>query len=147
MGGLKLYGTVVIYLSDRCFRQFRYRKYIPFLPLDVDTLDVDFEGITYHVSVMEVICSDIFAETPCDVVVDYLDWYYKVSHPRLVPPPWGKVRHVTIPDYDTGPSYSRLLHISHELRRYLHHHEAEEDDDYFVEVFQALRIARDGSVT
>ncbi|XP_058772053.1 protein MAIN-LIKE 1-like [Vicia villosa] len=42
-GGLKWYGTVVLYLSDRCPRQFGYRQYILIAPPNVDTLDVDVE--------------------------------------------------------------------------------------------------------
>lgn len=88
----------------------------------------------------------VFTTTPYDVVPDYLDWYYRVSHPRLVPPPRGKVGHVSIPIYDEISSDPRLSFISHELHRYLHCHKAEEDDDDFVEVFQALCVAQGGLV-
>ncbi|XP_050888683.1 uncharacterized protein LOC127093823 [Lathyrus oleraceus] len=98
-GGLKWYDTVVLYLSGRCMRHFGYRQYIPLPHPDSDTLDVDFEWIAYHVSMIELICPTIFATASYDVVDDYLDWYYRVSHPHLVPPHRGEVRHVLIPIY------------------------------------------------
>ncbi|XP_058722288.1 protein MAIN-LIKE 1-like [Vicia villosa] len=52
-GGLKWYGTVVLYLPDRCMRQFGYRQYIPIAPPNVDTLDVDVEWATYMQSVLQ----------------------------------------------------------------------------------------------
>lgn len=78
--------------------------------------------------------------------VDYLDWYYRVSHPRLVPLPRGEVRQVSVPVYDKGPSDPRLLFISDELHRSLHRHEEEDDDDDFTEVFRALHVTQDGLV-
>lgn len=94
MDDFKWYDTIVLYLPDRCMRQFKYRQYIPPPPPDSETHDVDFEWISYHVSVMEVNRPTILATTPYDVDTDYLDWYYRVSHPRLAPPPQGKVRQV-----------------------------------------------------
>lgn len=40
-GGLKWYD-IILYLSDRCLRQFGYRQYIPPQPPDVDTFDMDY---------------------------------------------------------------------------------------------------------
>lgn len=143
---MKWYDIVVLYLSNRCLRQFRYRQYIPSPPPNVDTLDADDEWIVYDASMMDITCLAVFATTPYDMVADYLDWYYRVSHPRLVPPPRGEVRQVSDPVYNKGPSDPRLSFISHEMHRYLHCHEAEEDDYDFVKVFRALRVAQDGPV-
>ncbi|XP_050889989.1 protein MAIN-LIKE 1-like [Lathyrus oleraceus] len=130
-GDLKWYDTIVLYLSDRCLRQFGYRQYILPPPPDVDTLDVDVEWITYHASMMDVIRLTVSAATSYDVAVDYLDWYYMVSHPRLVPPPRREMRQVLVHAYDERPSDLRLSFISHELCCDLYRHEAEEDDNEF----------------
>lgn len=123
-------------------RQFGYRKYIPRSPPDSDTLDVDIERIGYHESVMDVINLTVSTTTPYDMDVGYLDWYYRVSHPCLVPSRREEVGEVLVPIYDEGSSNTSLSFISHELHRYLHHLEADEEDDDFVEICRVLRIAQ-----
>ncbi|XP_058742850.1 protein MAIN-LIKE 1-like [Vicia villosa] len=85
-GCLKWCDTVVPYLPDRCIRQFGFRQYIPPPPPDCNTHDVDVKWITYHSSVLDVIRLTDVANIPYDASVGYLEWYYRVSHPRLIPP-------------------------------------------------------------
>lgn len=73
-----------------------------------------------------------------------MDWYYKVSHPRLVAPPPDEVREVPVPFYDEGSSHEKLSFISHEFRRYLHRNEAYEEDDEFAEIFRSPCVAQGG---
>ncbi|XP_058726630.1 protein MAIN-LIKE 1-like [Vicia villosa] len=118
-GGLKRYGTVVLYLPDRCMRQFGYRQYIPIAPSNLDTLDVDVEWATYMQSVLQVIRSHdasptVFATIPYETDDDYLAWYYTVSHPRLRAPRGDQ------------PMQTRP------------------EDEQFLEIFRALRLAQGG---
>ncbi|XP_058751705.1 protein MAIN-LIKE 1-like [Vicia villosa] len=157
-GGLKWYGTVVLYLPDKCMRQFGYRQYIPIAPPNVDTLDVDVEWATYMQSGLQVIRSHddpptMFATIPYETDDDYLAWYYTVSHPLLRAPRGDQPMEVLVPVYDEGPSDPRLSYISHELHHYLQHHQARPEDDQFLEIFRALRLAqgeplpREGPIT
>ncbi|XP_058767247.1 protein MAIN-LIKE 1-like [Vicia villosa] len=119
-GGLKWYGTVVLYLPDRFMRQFGYRQYIPIAPSNVDTLDVDVKWATYMQSVLQVIRFHddppaAFATIPYETDDDYLAWYYTVSHPLLRAPRGDQPMEVPVPVYDEGPSDLRLSYISHEL--------------------------------
>ncbi|KAI5384534.1 hypothetical protein KIW84_071510 [Lathyrus oleraceus] len=69
--------------------------------------------IGYHQSVIVVIRPTTLATTPSDVEDGYLEWYYCVSHPRLVPPHRDDPREVPVPVYDAGPSdpdWARVLH-------------------------------------
>ncbi|XP_058727048.1 protein MAIN-LIKE 1-like [Vicia villosa] len=148
-GGLKWYGTVVLYLPDRCMRQFGYRQYIPTAPPNIDTLDVDVEWATYMQSVLQVIRSHddppaAFATMPYETDDDYLPWYYTVSHPRLRAPLDDQPMEVPVPVYDEGPSDPRLSYISHELHHYLLRHQAVPEDEQFLEIFRALRLAQGG---
>ncbi|XP_058748831.1 protein MAIN-LIKE 1-like [Vicia villosa] len=148
-GGLKWYSTVVLYLPDRCMRQFGYRQYIPTAPPNVDTLDVDVEWATYMQSVLQVSRSHddppaAFATMPYETDDDYLPWYYTVSHPRIRAPQDDQPMEVPVPVYDEGPSDPRLSYISHELHHYLQRHQAVPEDEQFLEIFRALRLAQGG---
>ena len=46
-GGLKWYGTIMLYLPDRCLCHFGYREYIPHHPPVVESLDVDVDWLSY----------------------------------------------------------------------------------------------------
>ncbi|XP_058775003.1 protein MAINTENANCE OF MERISTEMS-like [Vicia villosa] len=114
-GGLKWYGTVVLYLPDRCMRQFGYRQYIPIAPPNVDTLDVDVEWAAYMQSVLQVIRSHddppvAFATIPYETDDNYLAWYYTVSHRHLRAPRGDQAMEVTVPVYDEGRQ-TRDYHI------------------------------------
>ena len=143
-GGLKCYGTVMLYLPDRCLRQFGYKQYIPHHPPAVESLDVDIDWLSYVQGVLDVIRDAVFAVRPYDVVDEYMGWYYMVSHPRLVAPPENEEREIPVPVYAEGPEDERLAYISGELHRYLQRHGANEEDDEFIEIFRSLRVAQGG---
>ncbi|KAI5416911.1 hypothetical protein KIW84_041784 [Lathyrus oleraceus] len=128
-GCLKWGETVVPYLPDRCLRQFGYRQYVPSPPLDcMMVTDIDVDWISYHQSVVDVIGSSSVATTPSEVEDGYLEWYYRVSHPRLVPPHRDAPREVPVPVYDAGPSDPDWARVSTLIRRYLRQVNAEEED-------------------
>ncbi|KAI5404064.1 hypothetical protein KIW84_051270 [Lathyrus oleraceus] len=142
-GCLKWGETVVPYLPDRCLRQFGYRQYVPSPPLDcMMATDIDVDWISYHQSVVDVIGSSSVATTPSEVVDGYLEWYYRVSHPRLVPPHRDAPREVPVPVYDAGPSDPDWARVSTLIRRYLRQVNAEEEDPQFSDLFEALHISR-----
>ncbi|KAI5390181.1 hypothetical protein KIW84_075485 [Lathyrus oleraceus] len=70
-------------------------------------------------SVVVVIGSSTVATTPSEVEDGYLEWYYRVSHPRLVPPHRDAPREVPVPVYDVGPSDPDWARVSILIRRYL----------------------------
>ncbi|XP_058768864.1 protein MAIN-LIKE 1-like [Vicia villosa] len=132
-----------------CMRQFGYRQYIPTAPPNVDTLDVDVEWATYMQSVLQVIRSyndppAAFATMLYETDDDYLPWYCMVSHHRLRAPRDDRPMEVPVPVYDEGLSYPRLSYISHELHHYLQRHQAVPEDEQFLEIFRALRLAQGG---
>ncbi|XP_050892978.1 protein MAINTENANCE OF MERISTEMS [Lathyrus oleraceus] len=142
-GCLKWGETVVPYLPDRCLRQFGYRQYVPSPPLDcMMATDIDVDWISYHQSVVAVIGSSTVATTPSEVEDGYLEWYYRVSHPRLVPPHRDAPRDVPVPVYDAGPSDPDWARVSTLIRRYLRQVNAEEEDPQFSDLFEALHISR-----
>ncbi|XP_050889896.1 uncharacterized protein LOC127095220 [Lathyrus oleraceus] len=94
-GCLKWGDTIVPYLPDRCIRQFGYKQYVPSPPPDcrMDN-DTNVDWIGYHQSILVVIRPTKLATTPSDIEDGYLDSYYCVSHPRLVPPHHDEPREV-----------------------------------------------------
>ncbi|KAI5435190.1 hypothetical protein KIW84_021854 [Lathyrus oleraceus] len=142
-GCLKWGDTVVPYLPDRCLRQFGYRQYVPSPPLDcMMAIDIDVDWIGYHQSVIAVIRPTTLATTPSNVEDGYLEWYYCVSHPRLVPPHRDDPREVPVPVYDAGPSDPDWARVSTLIHRYLRQVNAEEKDPQFADLFEALHISR-----
>ncbi|KAI5417738.1 hypothetical protein KIW84_042377 [Lathyrus oleraceus] len=142
-GCLKWGDTVVPYLSNRCLRQFGYRQYVPSPPLDcMMATDIDVDWIGYHQSVIAVIRPTTLATTPSDVEDGYLEWYYCVSHPRLVSPHHDDPREVPVLVYDAGPSDPDWARVSTLIHRYLRQINAEEEDLQFADLFEALHISR-----
>ncbi|CAK8563889.1 unnamed protein product [Lathyrus sativus] len=142
-GCLRLGDTIIPYLPDKCMRQFGYRHYVPHPPLDhtiADDIDVDW--ISYHQSIQDVIRSTTPATTPYETDDGYLQWYYRVSHPRLVPHHRDVPTEVPVLVYEAGPSDPSWARVSSLIHRYLQQADAEEDDPQFAELFEALHIAR-----
>ncbi|KAI5389248.1 hypothetical protein KIW84_074779 [Lathyrus oleraceus] len=123
--------------------KFGYRQYVPSPPLDcMMATDIDVDWISYHQSVVAVIDSSTVATTPSEVEDGYLEWYYRVSHPRLVPPHRDAPRDVPVPVYDAGPSDPDWARVSTLIRRYLRQVNAKEEDPQFSDLFEALHISR-----
>ncbi|XP_058784826.1 uncharacterized protein LOC131659688 [Vicia villosa] len=84
--GFLVWGDVhVPYLPDRCLRQFCLHQYIP-PPPPADTLsndDIAVEWIGYDHSVANVVRDTAPVAYPYEIVDEYLQWYYCVSHPQL----------------------------------------------------------------
>ncbi|CAK8543737.1 unnamed protein product [Lathyrus sativus] len=113
-GCLRWGDTVVLYLPGIYMRQFGYRQYVPYPPLDHTMID---DG--------------------------YLEWYYRVSHPRLLPPPYHDAPiEMPVPVYEAGPSDPSWARTSLLIHRYLQQAGAEDDDPQFADLFEALHIAR-----
>ncbi|XP_058769863.1 protein MAIN-LIKE 2-like [Vicia villosa] len=126
-----------------CLRQFGIRQYIPPAP-PADTLSNDeiaVEWIGYHQSVADVIRGTEAVGYPHETVDGYLEWYYRVSHPQVVPPPPSERREVPVPVFDAGPADPDWARASTLVRRYLRQVEAEEDDVAYADLFEVLRIA------
>ncbi|XP_058760152.1 protein MAIN-LIKE 1-like [Vicia villosa] len=142
--GFLVWGDIhVLYLPDRCLRQFGIRQYIPPAP-PADTLSNDeiaVEWIGYHQSVTDVIRGTEAVGYPHETVDGYLEWYYRVSHPQVVPPPPSERREVPVPVFDAGPADPDWARASTLVRRYLRQVEAEEDDVAYADLFEVLRIA------
>lgn len=78
-----------------------------------------------------------------EVVVGYLKWYYRVSHPWLVvPTPQAAQRALPIPNYDAGPSDPRMSFIVYSLHWHIDHIGVDEDNPDYVHLFRALHLAR-----
>ena len=127
-GGLFWGGAYVLYLADRCLRQFGLIQYIPRPPTDIIEADVDVNWIGYDQSVVDVVGHTTAVTFSSETVENYLDWYYRVSHPRLVPPPVDEPRQVPVPQFATGSSDPKLARISALIQRHLQKFAAEEDD-------------------
>jgi hypothetical protein len=85
---------------------------------------------------------------PFEVTWTYMEWYYKVSHPRLIRP--TEVQHVLVdaPAHrvlsDERPSNSRLAVIVRELEGCARDWGAVPENPVFKRFFRALDYARGG---
>ncbi|KAI5424081.1 hypothetical protein KIW84_030337 [Lathyrus oleraceus] len=93
-------------------------------------------------SVLAVIRPTTLAITPSDIEDGYLEWYYCVSHPRLVPPHRDEPREVPVLVYEAGPSDPNWDHVSTLIHCYLRQVNSEEEDPQFADLFEALHISR-----
>ncbi|CAK8562442.1 unnamed protein product [Lathyrus sativus] len=143
MGCLRWGDTIAPYFPDRCMRQFGYRQYVPHPPLDSRMAgDIDVDWISYHQSVQDVICPTAPATTPYETDDGYLEWYYRVLHPRLVPPSVDATTEMSVHVYEAEPSDPIVARMSSLIHRYLQQAGAEEDDPQFADLFEALHLGR-----
>lgn len=84
--------------------------------------DIEIELIGYHQSVVVVIRQTTLAITPSDIDDGYLYWYYRVSHPCLVPPHRDSPGEVLVPVYEAGPSDPNWAQVSTLIHRYTKAH-------------------------
>ncbi|CAK8533709.1 unnamed protein product [Lathyrus sativus] len=142
--GCRKWGDVIVlYFPERCIHQFGYKQYTPPPPPDymmADDIDVDWIG--YHHSVFTVIRPTSLTTTPSEIDYGYLEWYYRVSHPRLIPPRYDTPREIWVSLYDARPFDLSWARVSTLIHRYLRQVDAEEDDPQFADLFEALRISR-----
>lgn len=147
-GCLRWCDIVVPYLPERCLRQFGYVQYVPPPPPDPHTFNVDAEWINYHSSVCRVIEGALSVTYPFEVTETYMEWYYNVSHPRLICPADDPHRPVPVPVYsvpnDARPSDPRLALIASELQGYLDKIGATREKPMFRRLYHALDLARGG---
>lgn len=59
--------------------------------------DIDVEWIGYHHNADYMIRPTTLVTTPYDIYVRCLELYYRVSHPRLLPPHQDALREVSVP--------------------------------------------------
>jgi len=147
-GCLHWYDTVVPYLPERCIRQFGYIQDIPPPPPDRHAFDVGAEWIDYHSSVHRVIGGASLVTYPYEVTNTYMEWYYRVSHPRLIRPNEDPHRPVPVPTYrvpdDAGPSDPRMSLIASKLQDYLDAVGATKEESQFEDLYEALDLTRGG---
>ncbi|XP_058760197.1 protein MAINTENANCE OF MERISTEMS-like [Vicia villosa] len=143
--GFLVWGDVhVPYLPDRCLRQFGLHQYIP-PPPPADTMsddDIVMEWIGYDRSVADEVRDTATVRYTYETLDGYLQWYYRVSHPRVPPPPRAR-REVPVPVFDARPADPDWSRASTLVHRYLRQAEAEEDDIAYADLFKVLCIARD----
>ncbi|CAI8608131.1 unnamed protein product [Vicia faba] len=106
--------------------------------------DISLEWIGYYTSIFKVIHPTSLATVPENNVDRYLEWYNRVSNPRLVPPPRDSIRVVLISAYEVEPSDPALARVSTLIHCYLRQNEDDSHDLQFADLFKALRISRYG---
>ncbi|XP_058784662.1 uncharacterized protein LOC131659495 [Vicia villosa] len=129
---------------DQCLRQFGLHQYIP-PPPPADTMsddDIVMEWIGYDRSVADEVRDTATVRYTYETLDGYLQWYYRVSHPWVPPPPRAR-REVPVPVFDARPADPDWSRASTLVHRYLRQAEAEEDDIAYADLFKVLCIARD----
>lgn len=104
--GLKRGDTIVPYLLDKCLHQFGYKQYTPSPPPDY-TNDIDVEWIGFYESLIVVFRPTLEVTTSFETGNGYSEWYYCVSHPRLVPSPRNAPWEVSVPVLLSVPLYHK----------------------------------------
>lgn len=104
--------------------------------------DIDVEWICYHQSFVVVISPTTLATTPSDTGDGYLEWYYRVSHPRLIPPHRDAPREMPVPVYEAEPSDPNWVCVSTLIHHYVRQVNTGEDDSQFADLFETLHISR-----
>jgi len=84
---------------------------------------------------------------PYEVTNTYMEWYYRVSHPRLIRPNEDSHRPVPVPTYrvpdDAGPSNPRMSLIASKLQVCLDAVGATKEESQFEHLYRALDLTRD----
>ncbi|MCI02311.1 serine/threonine-protein phosphatase 7 long form-like protein [Trifolium medium] len=160
---------LVPYLPERCLRQFRYLQSIPPPPppLAGAYFEIDSNWIGYDISVDHILQSSRPARYFGEITADYLQWYYRVSHPRLCRHLDGSHGASPVPQYAPPPDappagspppnapaadeppeialqrerrWRGMIHGA--LESWLSRVDADRDDEEFGELYFALDVAR-----
>ncbi|XP_073222330.1 uncharacterized protein [Cicer arietinum] len=121
-------------LPERCIRQFGYTQHIPPTPPMLVARDVDVEWSMYRNSVRSLRARLHPAAYPHECVEGYIQWYYRISHPRMIP---------YVAAY-AGPSYDADAGPSHDADQSLDLHMGGPEDEMRVLLERALYISRGG---
>ncbi|XP_004496306.1 uncharacterized protein [Cicer arietinum] len=142
--------TMVPYLPERCIRQFGYTQHIPPTPPMLVARDVDVEWSMYRNSVRSLRARLHPAAYPHECVEGYIQWYYRISHPRMIP----YVAAYAGPSYDAdaGPSHdagpdtscTRCHAVGGLIQQSLDLHMGGPEDEMRVLLERALYISRGG---
>ena len=86
-GYLRCGNTIVSYLPERVLRQFGYRQIVPRSPPERPAgADITVRWLSFHLYSIRYLLQLRQAEHPADCDPEYLDWYYRHSHPLLITP-------------------------------------------------------------
>ncbi|XP_012568714.1 uncharacterized protein [Cicer arietinum] len=147
--------TMVLYLPERCIRQFGYTQHIPLTPPMLVARDVDVELSMYQNSLRSLRAKLHRAAYPHECVEGYIQWYYRISHPRMIP----YVAAYAGPSYDADVGPGPCLDAGHShdagldtrchavgglIQQSLDLHMGGPEDQMCVLLERALHISRGG---
>jgi len=92
------WGQIVVYVRlERVLRQFGYIQTVPPPPIRDSLMGLDIDGRWLHFSDHLVPAGEICV-VPGQVALDYMDWFFRISHPFVTPIEDGaELRHLPTP--------------------------------------------------